>query len=52
MLQDVFGRGTGSKKCFKMSLAEALGVRHLCQRHLEACLAPSASTRVPLPETC
>ena len=28
MLQDVSGRGTWSKKCFKMSLAEALGARN------------------------
>ena len=28
MLQDVSGRGTWSKKCFKMSLAEPLGARN------------------------
>ena len=39
MLQDVSGRGTWSKKCFKMSLAEGLGARNasrcLWQRDLE-----------------
>ena len=39
MLQDVSGRATGSKKCFKMPLAEPLGSRNasrcLWQSHLE-----------------
>ena len=39
MLPDVSGRGSWSKKCFKMSLAEALGARNaskcLWHRHLE-----------------
>ena len=30
MLQDVCGRGTWSKTCFRMSLVEALGVRQIC----------------------
>ena len=54
MLQDVFGRGTGSKKCFKMSLAEALGVRHasrcLWQRHLEQEMLQHVSGRGTLVE--
>ena len=56
MLQDVFSRATWSKKCFKMSLAEALGARNasrcLWQRHLEQEMLQDVSSRGTWSKKC
>ena len=56
MLQDVSGRGTWSKKCFKMSLAEALGARNaarcLWQRLLGQEMLQDVSGRGTWSKTC
>ena len=58
MLQDVSGGGAWSEKCFKMSLAEALGERNALrclwqrQRHLEREMLQDVSGRGTWSKKC
>ena len=56
MVEDVSGRGSWSKKCFKMSLAKALGAKNasrcLWQRHLEQEMLHDVSGRGTWGEKC